>query len=195
MSWSSTVAPAATGKQSTLPPVNALKPSAYIVMMTGATLSIVGCLVIIVTYATSKTLQSKLVLRQVFFHSVATLLQSLSFFLSFGEVRTIEEQDGHDHYAFEVHSELFCSVQGVLSVATALAGFVYNFYIAFDLLSFFGYTPQVGGWVGGSCQGNALARSLARSLIHQEPSVRTLSSTPFTPRCHLLWRFKPSIYL
>ena len=117
-------------------PVYALQESAFIVLMVGAFLSVVGCLVIILTYTCSKTLQSKIVLRQVFFQSVATLVHSLGFFLSFGQADTATGQA-------LPNSLFYCNIQGVLLTTSALAGFVYNFYIAFDLLSFVGYTPQV----------------------------------------------------
>ena len=108
---------------------------AFVVLIAGSLLSVLGCLAIILTFACSKTLRTKIVLRQVFFQSVATLLHSLAYLLSFGEVDSLGN--------LRPNNEFYCNVQGVLLTTCGLAGFAFNFYIAFDLLSFVGYTPQV----------------------------------------------------
>ena len=115
--------------------VYGLAPQAYIALLCCAGLSAIGSLVIIVTYSLSKTLQSKIILRQVFFLSIATLAQSLSYFLSLG-------QYGSDLQPLP-YRQFFCWAQGVVLQGCCLAGFVYNFYIAFDLVSFFDYVPQI----------------------------------------------------
>jgi hypothetical protein len=118
-----------------IPGPRVLQHSAFVVLILGALLSVVGCVVIIATYGRSRALQSKIVMRQIFFQSIATLIHSLAYLLSFGQVDT----DGQ----VRPFGELFCNIQGVLLSASNIASIVYNFYIAFDLLSFVGYTPQV----------------------------------------------------
>lgn len=126
---------AVTNMSSTVQPLPALQPQAFILLLVGAFLSLLGCVVIVTTYGCSHTLQSKMILRQVFFQSIATFVHSLAFSLSLGE-------EGFSQELLPA-SNIFCQVQGVLLVSSALAGFAFNFYIAFDLLSFVGYTPQV----------------------------------------------------
>ena len=131
-----------TPHNKTMPVVHSLRGPAFISLQFGVVLSTIGCLVIIGTYASSKTLQSKLVLRQVFFQSIATLLHSLSFLLSFGQIELLPNTT-QPVEAKLPNAEFYCQLQGVLIESTGMAGFIFNFYIAWDLLSYFGYTPRV----------------------------------------------------